>query len=433
MFGYNINSLKSEIDGFKKLIKTFNKKSKSNKKAKAELNIIEEKLYSKIDNLLIVNSSEINNTKKNRELNILLRQKARLAKYVISYDNSFLNLKNFLSCKFSLFKSTLKLLFHERNFIISLIVSLLFLFPFLLFSTILAIINFLIRKKSKSRKSKRKLNLNSLKGNDLDDKIFDIVDRYAKNREEIKAIIELIKGKISPFELEETLKKLKGDPFFKDLINDLDYPKFLKELNNLLEKQINEFKYNEPELYLTLKDKDKEKSGLLTQLKDTISDKIVNKIKRNRKALKTLLSGDINKVNTKIKKFKDKRKKLFVDLETLDNLSQVRKKIKVKKLMKKNKNFNKSIENYKIHGKKFKKNKLKFNGINEIIELNSRVEEFDRKFDKYFEKKGKDLYKFNKKIKAKKEKFEKDREKRINNFKNAINSISPQSIGGFFR
>ena len=63
MFRYNISSLKSEIDSFNKLVEVF-KKNKGNKKAKAELDIIEESLSSKIESMLIAESSEINQVKK---------------------------------------------------------------------------------------------------------------------------------------------------------------------------------------------------------------------------------------------------------------------------------------------------------------------------------------------------------------------------------
>ena len=63
MFRYNISSLKSEIDSFDKLVEVF-KKNKGNKKAKAELDIIEESLSSKIESMLIAESSEINQVKK---------------------------------------------------------------------------------------------------------------------------------------------------------------------------------------------------------------------------------------------------------------------------------------------------------------------------------------------------------------------------------
>lgn len=422
MFGYNINSLKSEINSFEKLVKTFNRKNKNNKKAKVELNIIEEGLCSKIENMLIVNNSEINQVKKNKGNNIILKQKVRLAKCVISYDNSIMNFKNFLSSKFALFNSSKRLLFCKNNVLISLIILLLFLFPFLLLSTLLALLKFIFRKKTKSKKRKKRFNLNDLKNNNLDDKLYDIVDRYAKNKEDIKAIIDLIKAKISPIELEETLKKLKEDPLFKDLLNDLDYPKFLKELNELLEKQINEFKYIEPELYLEMKEKEQNKHlNFLTELKNMIVDKVVSKIKKNKNALKILLIEETNKVKVKIKKFKNKNIRFAHDFETLDVLKPIKNKIKIKKLKNKDKNFNKITEAYEVRVKKFKKNKNKIKKIKNIKNLDyDLINGIDEKFDKFLKDKKK-------KFKNKKKKLEKNREEKINDFKNAIKYLSSNS------
>lgn len=372
VFGYNINSLKLEIEGFEKLVKTFNKKNKNSKRERVELEVIEESLHSRIESLQIVNNTEINSQKRLEGKAAISKQELRLAKCALSYSNSFLNLKNYLLCKIELFKLIKNSLFFKKNSIIALIVLLLFLFPWLLISLILILLKFLFRKKNKSRRKKRKKqDLNAINNNELDEKLFDIIDRCAKNRKDIKAIIDLIKGKISPTELEETLKKLKKDPVFKDLINEFD-KNFLKELSGLLEKEINDFKYSNPELYMEMKNGKEGKSNFLSALKDllppVLTQKIKNKSGKNKKALIALLNNDIITTKIKIKRFKDKNKNLAVLLET-------HKEYKIKK--NKNKNKNKNKVNVKV--KKYKKNKNKltkdFERIDEIIFGNMAVQQ----------------------------------------------------------
>ena len=127
MSGYNINSLKSEIESFEKLVKTFNKKNKNSKRERVELEIIEEKLHSKIESLQIVNNTEINSRKKLEGNFALSKLKVTLNKLALSYCNSFLNLKNYLLCKIELFKLIKNSLFLKTNSILALIILLLFL------------------------------------------------------------------------------------------------------------------------------------------------------------------------------------------------------------------------------------------------------------------------------------------------------------------
>ena len=419
MFGYNINNLKSEIDSFDKLARVF-KKNKNSKKAKVELDIIEENLSSKIESMLMAENSEIDPFKKDKNTNLILKQKTKLLKSVMSYDNSLLSLKNFLSCKLALFSSTKRLLFRKRNSIISLLVLLFILFPLLSLSLLLILLKFLFRKKDKSKKKKKKVNLNDVKNLDIDDKLFDMADRYAKNKE-----------------LEETLKKLKNDPLFKDLIDEQNLPKLFKELGDMLEKQISDLKYTNPELFPKIEKEingiSEEKKGLLSTIIETIPNKLANKVKKNKKAMATSINEEMSKVKVKIKKFKNMNKKLMASHahhELFDMFVPVnRKGPKSKKLKPKVRSLDDIVNDYKIKNKKFKTKKKKY----EVMKY-GKIKKHKNIKHKEFDLGNiiKEVNQFNEKSFKKTNKIG-SKKRESGNFEKAIKNMNAKSKGGLSR
>ncbi|MBP3582220.1 MAG: hypothetical protein J6J33_05675, partial [Clostridia bacterium] len=260
------------------------------------------------------------------------------------------------------------------------------------FSILLALLRFLFRKKriSKNKRRTNKKNLEDMNSEDLDDKLFDIIDRYSKNKEDMKLIMDLIKKKLSPVELEETLKKLKDNPLFKELFNEEEYNKFFKELKELLKDEINEFKCKDPNLYLKFMEEEKEEKYEYNHNKSTIGlmikDKIVSKIKQNKKALKLILQNELKALAPKIKMFKNKKsnfKEVFetmnpeIKMELIKLIKIKREKIKNMKIGKiKNMNKFKSIN--KVKKAKFPKNPIIEEKIKSIKKMQKNLYKFEK-------------------------------------------------------
>ena len=390
MFRYSVVDLTSEIDSFEKLVKACNK-DKKNRKLKSEIELIERKLFSRIETLMINESSNLNPKDKTKKINNILKQKVRLAKNLLLYSNSVINIKNYMSSRLDLFIATNKFLFLNRGKILYLL-FLLFSILGLSFSILLALLRFLFRKKriSKNKRRTNKKNLEDMNSEDLDDKLFDIIDRYSKNKQDMKLIMDLIKKKLSPVELEETLKKLKDNPLFKELFNEEEYNKFFKELKELLKDEINEFKCKDPNLYLKFMEEEKEEKYEYNHNKSTIGlmikDKIVSKIKQNKKALKLILQNELKALAPKIKMFKNKKsnfKEVFetmnpeIKMELIKLIKIKREKIKNMKIGKiKNMNKFKSIN--KVKKAKFPKNPIIEEKIKSIKKMQKNLYKFEK-------------------------------------------------------